>query len=356
MKLTPSQQLALDKISAHTQGRFLLRGPAGSGKSTLMKEAIEVLGEGVTLLAPTGKAAVRLRETTGRHATTIHSVIYNVWRKDRELKFSLKQGEIGAGDTAIVDEASMVTDRMASDLEKIFPQVFYIGDHYQLPPVKADDWFGTTPADAELTEVMRQALDSPILSLVTAIRQGKPSPMACESDALTIRSTANIADLMEADQVICATNATRLSLNKLIRGKHGRMSPVPIVGDRLINLLNRAIGETYVCNGAQMTVEGVAGELYNVRLDSGEVLTRVELSLEPPEFQRLGQVPQRSGPPLLYVDYAYAVTCHKAQGSQWPSVLVYDDSGYMKGKGDRMRWAYTALSRPSKKLVWIRKT
>jgi exodeoxyribonuclease-5 len=364
MEFTKSQQAALDAIASwDRKGKFTLRGAAGTGKSTLMKEVIkDFSSSGVTLLAPTGKACVRLTETTGQQATTIHSAIYNAFKNRRgELKFSVRM-DADQGGVAIVDEASMVTERMASDLEKCFDGVLYIGDHYQLPPVKAADWFGNQKADAELTEVLRQALDSPILSLVTAIRQGKPTPASCVSDELVIKSAATVEDMLGVDQVICATNKSREALNSLMRGKLGRQGPIQ-VGDRLINLRNVAKGEQYICNGAQGVVVEEVGAKWRILFDGGEEVVCPITTDE----SRFNQKYEESGgsnrgssskPPgdLLLVDMAYCVTGHKSQGSQWDSVLVYDDSGYMKDASERRKWIYTALSRAAKRLVWIRKT
>lgn len=367
MQFTQSQQVALDAITSwDKRGKFILRGAAGTGKSTLMREVINQFSStGVTLLAPTGKAGVRLTETTGQRATTVHAAIYNAFKNRRgELKFSVRQ-DAECGGVAIVDESSMVTERMASDLEKCFDGVLYIGDHYQLPPVKAADWFGSQKADAELTEVLRQALDSPILSLVTAIRQGKPTPTSCLSDELVIKSAATVEDMLAADQVICATNKSRESLNNLMRSKLGRQGPIQ-VGDRLINLRNVAKGEQYICNGAQgVVVEHVNdrhwGPAFKIKFDGGEEVIS-PITTDEAVFNRKYEQRDNGGgrdqapQDLLLVDMAYCVTGHKSQGSQWDSVLVYDDSGYMRDVTERRKWIYTCLSRAAKRLVWIRKT
>jgi exodeoxyribonuclease V len=359
MEFTQSQQVALDAITSwDKRGKFILRGAAGTGKSTLMREVINQFSStGVTLLAPTGKAGVRLTETTGQRATTVHAAIYNAFKNRRgELKFSVRQ-DAECGGVAIVDESSMVTERMASDLEKCFDGVLYIGDHYQLPPVKAADWFGSQKADAELTEVLRQALDSPILSLVTAIRQGKPTPTSCMGDELVIKSAATVDDMLAADQVICATNKSRESLNALMRGKLGRQGPIQ-VGDRLINLRNVAKGEQYICNGAQGVVTEAVGDKWKILFDGGEEVVcpiTTDAGLFEQKYNEPGERKTLPGD-LLLVDMAYCVTAHRAQGSQWDSVLVYDDSGYMRDAVERRKWQYVALSRSSKRLVWIRKT
>lgn len=359
MQFTQSQQVALDAIEAwNRKDKFVMKGPAGSGKSTVMAEAIKILG-GAILLAPTGKAAVRLTETTGQRATTVHAAIYNAFKNRRgELKFSLCPDAMQGG-VAIVDESSMVTERMANDLAQCFDGVLYIGDHYQLPPVKAADWFGAQRADAELTEVLRQALDSPILSLVTAIRQGKPTPTSCMSDELVIKSAATVEDMLAVGQVICATNKSREALNSLMRGKLGRQGPIQ-VGDRLINLRNVAKGEQYICNGAQGVVMDAVGDKWKILFDGGEEVV-CPITTDAGLFEQKYKEPDKVGPnpppgDLLLVDMAYCVTGHKAQGSQWDSVLVYDDSGYMRDITERRRWQYTVNSRAAKRLVWIRKT
>jgi exodeoxyribonuclease-5 len=355
MELTTGQQNALDKLTSwNGRGQFVLKGAAGTGKSVLMSTVLPLLLErfsAVQLMAPTAKAALRLKEVTGADATTIHSAIYQPYLKDGELRFGTRTDALMSGQIAIVDEASMVTQWMARDLEKCFRGILYIGDHFQLPPVKADDWFGAQAADVELKEVMRQALESPVLSLVTAIRNGLPIPTTCSSDELVIKSTSNVNDLLGVDQVVCATNATRISLNELIRSKLGRSGSIQI-GDRLINLRNVPSPKGIVCNGQQGMVAEVEGKKLIIQWDDGREFSSFG-TMDPEEFESKGA--GKNGD-WLYLDFAYCITAHKAQGSQWPSVLVYDDSGYMKTPGDRRRWQYTAGSRAQQKLVWIRKT
>lgn len=239
--LSPDQEEALEKILTAlrepTEGRkvLVLAGPAGTGKTTLMRALLRLLTQGgsqVALLAPTGKAASRLRESTGMDTSTIHSFIYsgaqelgicpNCGEISRELALSkreMKQAGMkgltcpacqtffplgtkikpalafkdqqGGGQSgseigmAIIDEASMVSQALQQQMFEKKPNlhVLYVGDREQLPP------FGETEADrtwgpdfdhptALLTQIHRQAADNPIISWATRLRedQNKDNP------------------------------------------------------------------------------------------------------------------------------------------------------------------------------------
>ena len=248
---SPDQQAALDKLATLLLNRraggrtvLVLTGYAGTGKTTVMKllvKRLEEAGQKVVLLAPTGKAASRLKQTTGRSTGTVHSFIYGKpeqigvcpackaesatlgmsvvalrqaglthWvcpscatrfspNQDalivRKLPFTAKKRGSDDDDdsvptVAIVDEASMVDTTLAGDIESFLPQnyaVLYVGDKGQLPPVGGRWGANFDRPDAALTTVHRQTGDSPILNLATRIREGKnrSQPFAVDPDVVT---------------------------------------------------------------------------------------------------------------------------------------------------------------------------
>lgn len=346
MNLSPSQQTALNAIQdwlslpAGAKNQFILTGAAGTGKSTLLDQVRTLPAmEDAIYLAPTGKAALRVRETTGMPATTIHSAIYNLVRGGRSPQFEYNEERFTQ--MAIVDESSMLTPEVVADLRQAFHRILYVGDPFQLPPVKGVDWLNSQKADASLTEVHRQALDSPILSLATAIRNGAPLPVQCSSEDLTITSLTPAASKWEGyDQILVHTNAQRTHINDTMRKLLGRKQEFES-GDKLVNLANRTVEDLYIANGSILTVKKVTPFTCILEHDGQEL--EAWISRDPQTLYKRTH---------LYVDYAYALTVHKAQGSQWDSVLLLTDQ--IKDPKDRRRWRYTGVTRAAKRLTWVK--
>lgn len=343
MILSPSQSQALDKLNAFLTSpaqRFILTGAAGTGKTTILKEFLSQVTCRVDLLAPTGKAALRMTEVTGRPATTIHYAIYQIIKDGRNPEFEYNDRTYDG--LAIVDEASMLSPEMVQDLESAYSKILYVGDPYQLPPVNDIDWLNSQPADAALTEVHRQALESPILALATNIRNGLPMPPKCEGEELQIqRLMPPPKDWQKFDQILCHTNVQRSQVNgayrKLLKHKQEFER-----GERLVNLFNRYINKDfYVPNGQLMTV-----------VDFSTIGTVLEVNGETfiaPISRSKDTLYNRAS---LWVDYSYALTVHKAQGSQWDSVCVLNCTGIRDPK-ERRRWMYTAVTRAAKHLTLV---
>lgn len=172
----------------------LVVGSAGTGKTRLIRalaERVEAEGRTFSILTPTGRAAVRAREVTGRAARTIHGAIYKGILNQEEKYtdasgatktrfrpvFHTPQAPCGPGDVVGVDEISMVGTRVYNDLvravEEANGHIVCFGDKGQIEPVK-DTWGAPFDSpDVELTEVFRQAADNPIIQLATAIRYNR---------------------------------------------------------------------------------------------------------------------------------------------------------------------------------------
>lgn len=189
LTLSADQDTGVDAILyALREGReAALAGAAGCGKSVLMAVVqAEWKGGNVMLLAPTGKAANRLSETTGRTVKTIHSAVFKTVEELENTgsrRESLVFGEaappkgVGRGTLVIVDEAWMVNEALANVLREVVfsvgGKILWVGDHEQLPPVEGR--CGACPGEptATLTTVHRQALESAVLELATMIREGR---------------------------------------------------------------------------------------------------------------------------------------------------------------------------------------
>ena len=332
------QQEALDKLTDLLLNRkkgqrtvLVLTGYAGTGKTTVMKlllKRLEAAGQRVALLAPTGKAAARLKQSTERETSTIHSYIYGqpaqmgicpvcqtpsaelglsvaVMKREkrthwtcptcstniplsksdvieRELGFAPKKPSKDADASgpmvAIVDEASMVDEKLAHDIETYLPPnyaVLYVGDKGQLPPVGGKWGADFEHPDAALTKVHRQADDNPILNLATRIREGKNknAPFALDpgvdpgnailvSEASLQQAAAWMAYQRKHRQdatLLAYTNKVRQTLNDMVRKARGlteesrKTGRVLVHADRVLILANNR--EAGLTNGEVAIVE-----------------------------------------------------------------------------------------------------
>jgi exodeoxyribonuclease-5 len=367
---------------------YRLFGYAGTGKTTLARHLAEQ-EDGLTLFAAyTGKAASVLRERGCLNASTLHSLLYQVRDKDRsellrlraELKamdprhpdyaetrameraelervktphFSVNEGSaLADANLLIVDEVSMVGERIGRDVELFKKKVLVLGDPAQLPPVKGGGYFTDCAPDILLTEIHRQAADNPIIRWATLARNGEVIPFGDEGLAKKFkREKINDAWLAKsAGQILCGKNETRRALNIKIRKQLGRTSPYPEDGDQLVCLMNQH--KLGVLNGVICTAQGNANEdsgsdgsiLLNIHYE-GRILYDQELDEAP--FRGVEGDPFRK---YLQMDYGYALTVHKSQGSQWPTITLYDDGFAKREPGTRRRWLYTAITRAEHQL------
>lgn len=367
---------------------FSLCGFAGSGKTTLVKYLVDTLrdqyddedGIAVRVVAPTGKAALVLRTKGFAGATTVHALLYApsvVGKYDdggryvgQELVFELKVPDMEHGTRLIVvDEASMVTNEMARDLRALRIKILAIGDPYQLPPVTRgrDADFGPSllnqdRPDAMLTEVMRQAYDSPVLYLATVIRQKQQLLRGTFGESIVCsRDEAEGLSFTGDAPFIVGLNRTRHAQNQAIRQLLGRRDWAPEVGDRL--LCRRNDKRTGLVNGELHVVSNVYA-----RSDLSKRLTLGIRGEDEGSFERevhawthlfqgedgeaeLGKMMMRARRQCQELTYGYAITCHASQGSEWKTVVVMDEGEVFREF--RWRWLYTAVTRASERVAVI---
>lgn len=344
--------------------RFYLAGYAGTGKTTI---ACELAGERrVVFGAYTGKAASRMRQAGCRGATTIHQLMYrNAGRgPDGELQFDFSpKPELTQADVVVIDECSMVEERMGRDLLSIGIPVLVLGDPAQLPPTKGDGFFTAGQPDVMLTEVHRQAESSPILQLATYVRAGGDitSLAGRGQPGCRVDHRARPQDVT-THQVIVGTNKLRAAVNSYARQRLGRKTWVPETGDRVVSKHNDhgigvLNGETWIVSKAppydQAVEEAEEFGYFDVTVVSEDDDTRsqcVAAHAGPFRGETVADTEKRHA---MAFEYSYAMTAHTAQGSGWEKVLVFDQSwiGNIKGKKDARRWLYTAITRASHELI-----
>ena len=400
----------------HEQQVFRVFGYAGVGKSTITAMAIEALGLepmtpgglGVVLFAAFTGKAVLVMTRKGTPAQTIHSLIYRhseaspeeIARVTEELsalerdlprmglaergfaeaqiaqlklrldhihepQFVLNpQSDLRDADLLVLDEVSMVGKQMAEDLLAFGKPILVLGDPGQLPPVGEKSFFTDAEPDVMLTEIHRQAADSPILRLATMARRGEPIPFGAYDENVWKMSQRDVmpGQLLNGGQVICGKNATRRRLNMAMKQAAGFDADYPTgSGEKIICLRNRH--DLGLINGMFLTLTDVRAHPHNPRAFYAAVQTEDGVAIDgehefwrgeyddhvvfDPNRHRQDWV-QRRG--LIESSWGYAITCHKAQGDSFETVVVFDE-GFGRSAEEYSRWLYTAITRANRGLL-----
>ncbi len=362
---SPQQNEALSTAGAWMRMKysptFYLAGYAGTGKTTLAMHLAQHARGKVAFAAFTGKAARVMRNKSCADAKTIHSLIYHaeVDLETGEVSLILKSPEeLRDYSLIIVDEVSMVNEDLGKDLLSFGIPVLVLGDPAQLPPPSGAGFFTSRGPDYMLTEVHRQAADSPILKLATSIRQGEWNRAEVDHPNLSVvrKSGFDRSVATDADIVLVGRNATRRSFNDWIRKKAGiAAGAMPQTGEPVICLKNDR--QVRVNNGDLFRVEAVKSKRgKTIRLELFDAETGAQRSVTvPKEFfrndARAAEMPYRDLMNKQQFTFGYAITCHKSQGSQWPHVCVFDESEAFRE--DSLRWLYTAVTRAAEKLTLV---
>ena len=446
---TADQSLAIDELSDYLTGSkndgvFLLKGYAGTGKTTLVSALVESLSEmeiKTVLLAPTGRAAKVLSHYCKQNAHTIHKKIYRqksltdgfgVFNLDRNL----------SRDTIfLVDEASMIsnysheTSAFGSGclLDDLIDYVYagsncrliLIGDVAQLPPIGIDVSSALDPKELEscynlnvkevvLTQVVRQANESGILKNATELRRmldeddsGYPR-FETEKFPDIVRigggelieeiSSAHYKYGLEETMVLSRSNKRANQYNQGIRNSILYREDEITVGDYLMVVKNNYFWTAdikeidFIANGDIVEIVRIGKhiELYGYRyvevsvrfpdykdLELDTMIMLDTLNIEAASLgyeenkklfftisedymdikskkKRYEKIRDNKFFNALQVKFAYAITCHKAQGGQWSAVFV--DQGFINEdmlNREFYRWLYTALTRATEKLYLV---
>ena len=336
---------------------FRVFGYAGTGKSTLARHFADNIDGQVSYAAFTGKAASVMRKAGCVNAKTIHSLIYKTQEDDKgRITFHLnRSSELSNSSLLIVDECSMVDEHIGKDLLSFGVPILVLGDPAQLPPPNGSGFFTEHEPDIMLTEIHRQASDNPIIHLATLVREGNKLSIGKYGES-EIVSKIRRNDLLESCQVIVGRNSTRKTKNNQMRQlKFNEETDLPVKGDKLICLKNdSALG---IYNGMMFNVDGInqhkssAKSKYMFMSLDGEDFNRPIIVKAPKVIFTSEEIPPSNLAEMKksqHFDYGYAITAHKSQGSQWESVLIYDESWCFRN--DWNRWLYTSITRASEKV------
>lgn len=380
--LTDEQKILIQKLKSWYFNRvkpyFAYSGAPGTGKTTVINALIDELklkeDEFITA-AYVGKAVLVLLRK-GLRASTIHSLIYNVYpevinppansteKPKIRLKFALKDKLDPNLKLIIIDEATMVNDKMKDLILSFGIPVVFIGDINQLPPVFGISSVMLKP-DFILTQLMRQKEDDPIVMFTQMILKGEPIRTGTYGASRVIDyHSIDKSLLTDYDMIICKKNKTREMLNRKIREDvlH-RTSIDPVIGDKLIcrqNNRDHYIGQFFLTNGLIGYVESIdKSSLYKGYLSidfrpdflDTEVFEDVELDYKyiRLDFNERNEYGMSN---FNKFEYGYAITSHLSQGSEADNVLFIDE--FFWDKDLNRKASYTAVSRAKKSITIVK--
>jgi ATP-dependent exoDNAse (exonuclease V) alpha subunit len=360
-----------------------LGGYAGTGKTTLIAYLRQALREHddtakVGFCAYTGKATRVLAEKLkalkalrrGDSVSTIHALIYDVEETADGLPNWTRRKQLGV-DLIVVDEASMVDEAIWRDLLSFDVPVLAVGDHGQLPPVGSSFNLMAEP-QVRLERVFRQSEGSPIIEVAALARTTGVIPVAefgpgvRKLDRSLPEAGQVVQELLENWRsellVLCGYNATRVKLNAAIRGMRDMESAEPQTGDVVVCLRN---------NRSKHLYNGMLGRIAHIKAArgaEGAAWYEAEIELEGEDYRYSGYILREQfgaqttagDVPLApdgqrgdLWDFGYALTVHKAQGSQAPGVLVFEERFGRSSDEEWRRWLYTAVTRAETELTVI---
>lgn len=356
-------------------------GYAGTGKTTMvgiLRSRIKANNSGdkknykVAFCSYTGRATRILRDKLIQakalevhdSVSTIHSLIYSPMINDKEEIIGWEKKKGLEFDLIIVDEASMVDSIIWRDLLSFGIPIIAVGDHGQLPPIGGTFDLMEKP-DLRLENIHRQAENSPIIRISMVVREeGKIPDGFYDEKVIKYDRRDNLSgevldDLLlgSDDQtiVLCGFNNTRVKLNKHIRALKGHESEEPETGDKVICLRNNhTIGIYNGMLGKIIKIEDSEKDWYKVRLDLGEGEPEYKGLVFREQFGAKESLNYTDKRALLSAgdlfDFGYAMTVHKAQGSQAKRVILLEERFSKMDPEMWRRWLYTAVTRAESEL------
>ena len=410
--LNKEQQEAKDAIVPFYSSKVLemtLQGPAGTGKTTCLLQIVKVMEKKripYMLCSTTNRAAKVMADATDKPAITLDKFLFKTDeygnKESRYGKFGLKQFSDGI---VVIDEASMIgkdnMDELLKQIRTLNCKVLYVGDPEQLPPVQENPRNVFKEADmlgVKLDKVMRQAKDSQILALATAIRRKKYVLLPADSKGdVKYRDNLFVPFVMDqkrgiSSALVVAKNDTRVKANLAVRKALNYPENDVVEGETLIGIANStsiANSENFVleeilenygkfdfpftyrkgknqitvtvhCDVLKGKVDGATRKLLVMKdFPSASIFPNTGI---PNEYRRMlaGKTDKafasisKSGFVSMEADviictYGYAITCNKSQGGQWDNVYVAERWSWGEAE-HQYRWFYTAVTRAAKKL------
>lgn len=432
IQLTEEQKKAFALIHETISGvgatHCTIGGYAGTGKTTIISFLAGTTNRRIAYATYTGKAYLVLKDKLKKMSTDFDSIPYIgtlhglLYRPIKDLKTGriLGWGNGGAIDSdedidaIVIDEASMVPQKIFNDLKGIGIPLVFVGDHGQLPPVEGSFNIMSHP-DVRLEKIHRQAENNPIIKISMLAREegkipfgkfGDNNEVLKTNDKSIIQSTSfwerQAKEGMHNLLMISNTNWSRAKWNSTIRQRLGFPKGEPCVNDQVICLVND--WKFDICNGligrivevekcvwekySLCSYTGMGGKKVNVNIGAWfkvrvlfdnnvdwfgyafrkqfgyggkQMLLRDEFTTT--SHRILGIIKSykdtgRNQPddlpyPNILLDYGYCITAHKSQGSEAKKVIVIEERNKYQSDEQWRRWLYTAVTRAKERLIVI---
>lgn len=400
---SPQQDAALKAVDhwfkneSKNQQIFRLFGTAGTGKTTLAKHFAENIEGTVKFATFTGKAAHVMASKGCEGASTIHKLIYRPkasskahlrtlektledlerasepdWEVIANIREEIKAEQQNAGRMSfslnmeselryakllIIDEVSMIDKIMGYDLESFGIPILVLGDPEQLPPIYGAGYFTEQKPDTMLDEIHRQARDNPIIQMAQLVREGKSLTLGKYGNSRVTDEKLENDEILAHDIILTGLRKTKKACDDKCRALLNRPSALPVAGDRLMCVKNNH--DLGILNGQMWTAcydaTPMGGGLVSLHIkDENDIEMAVNVS----EKLLLGQPLQRweHEEDIQEFEYANAITVHKAQGSQWDKVMLFDQKDKFPNWSDRdrRRWLYTGITRAAESITVMR--
>jgi len=386
VNLSKDQTKALKSIikwytSENKPQYITLGGYAGTGKTTLIaliKEALINISKRnkkhikIALCSYTGRATQNLKTKLKEEmvikgtdtVSTIHGLIYDPIENSKGIIIGWRKKSEITADLIIIDEASMIDENIWIDLLSYNVPIIAVGDHGQLPPIKGSFNLMQDP-QLKLENIHRQAANDPIIQISIAARKHGNVESGKFSDTVIKYSQddydygeANV-DLLEnytEDMLIlCGYNSTRVKINQFIRSSLGFDTPEPQVGDRVICLRNNHLKSIY--NGMLGTIASILAideNIYSADINIDDTKNNYFGKIYAPQFNSTDPINftkdrLKLGKADLF-DFGYALTVHKAQGSQAKKVVLFEERFSKMSDDQWKRWLYTGITRAQSEL------
>lgn len=383
--LSDDQKRALESLldwykSTDKSAFITLGGYAGTGKTTLISFFRKQLEKdkknlSIAFCSFTGKATQVLKRKLIEHEATyftdfvgtIHSLIYKAVTNGfgAIIGWDLKEKEDLDYNLIIVDEASMVDESIWRDLLSFDIPIIAVGDHGQLPPIHGTFNLMESP-QLKLEQIHRQAAHNPIIKLSVMARTKGNIPEGVYGERVKKVSQIESESLLDgifsgfddSTMILCGYNATRVKINSVVRVALGFERPFPSPEDRVICLRNNR--EKAIFNGMLGKVKEISKKdtaRYNTKIEMDGLEEVYEGLVSSEQFHSSRTLNNINGcirtKDLDLFDFGYALTVHKAQGSQAKKVVLFEER--FKNQDDDMwrRWLYTGVTRAEEELLII---
>lgn len=387
-------QEGVDWFHNSSEQIFEIDGEAGTGKSVVLHEIVSRLKLQPYQYMPmayTGQAAIVMRTKGFMNARSIHSSLYELVKVEMNKKIDPFKAVNLQYDTPIItyefqeipinginpgvelfviDEGYMIPMWMKKAILKHGRKVVVAGDCGQLDPIGGEPAFLTGYGIHHLTELMRQAENSPIVYLARRARRNDPIHNGIYGNSVLVINDSELTDSMltNVGNVLCGTNKSRDYFNTRIRSNLGITSPAPMYGERIIcrnnnwfieqdgiNLANGLTG--VICSpygvdsfdGRSLKIDFLA-DLCNfpfkdLKVDYEYLLSPYDVrqKLKNDKFRHNGEL----------FEYAYALTTHLSQGAEFPSGIYFEE--FLRSNIQN-KLNYTGITRFKQMMIYVKKT